>query len=467
MTKVFPLSRTPTLRAPSPSRQLTALYSEFEKAFQIHNDGLASSEELTRFNGNKLQPIHRWFSYKEGFSSLLLSTVCRLCNLKLDSIGAILDPFTGVATSLLSAQLEYRGNEELKLVGIERNPFVASVARTKLKWQSFDLHKIAKTIPKLVSRVQRRGQLKFDIPELSTLQNEEVFHRRRLYDLIHARDLINEFNLGQEIDFFLLGWAATIESASNVRKDGRALRFVNKDKRPPVYKLLESKWSQMLSDVRSASKVLANVKRGRVIAKVFEADGRDLNVLSASDTRFDLVLYSPPYLNNLDYSEVYKMELWLSGAIMSSSEFRRLRLQTLRSHPSVTFPETYLIDHLPTSAWCRRLRDALINVLPNGRRLHERTRTIRAYMDDMLVSLRNQYLFTRPGAPVVCVIGNSVHGNKKRPIPIATDLLIASVAQEAGFEIERLQVTRHTRRRDYRRRLLREGILILRRPKDH
>ena len=88
-------------------------------------------------------------------------------------------------------------------------------------------------------------------------------------------------------------------------------------------------------------------------------------------------------------------------------------------------------------------------------------------MDDMLVSLRNQYLFTRPGAPVVCVIGNSVHGNKKRPIPIATDLLIASVAQEAGFEIERLQVTRHTRRRDYRRRLLREGILILRRPKDH
>lgn len=465
--KVFPHSRSLTISPPSPSQNLTTLYAEFEKTFQVCDDGSQTSRGLTHFNGNKLQPIHRWFSYKEGFSSLLLSSVCKLCDIKLDSISAILDPFTGVATSLLSAQLEYRGKEELKLVGIERNPFVASTARTKLKWQSFDVQKIIQTIPKLVARVQRRGKIKFEIPELSTLQNEDVFNRRRLYDLMYTRDvIINEFQLGQELDFFLLGWAAIIENASNVRKDGRALRFVNKESRAPVYRLLEAKWSQMVSDIRSASKVLANVERGRVSVNIFEADGRGLDVLSASDTRFDLVLYSPPYLNNLDYSEVYKMELWLSGAITSNTEFRRLRLQTLRSHPSVTFPETFLIDHLPTSSWCRRLRDELINFLPNGNRMNERTRTIRGYMDDMLVSLRNQYLFARPGARVICVIGNSVHGNKKHPIPIATDLLIASVAKEAGFEIEKLHVTRYTRRRDYRKPVLREGILVLRRPKE-
>jgi DNA modification methylase len=30
---------------------------------------------------------------------------------------------------------------------------------------------------------------------------------------------------------------------------------------------------------------------------------------------FDLILTSPPYPNNIDYSEVYKLELWLLGFI--------------------------------------------------------------------------------------------------------------------------------------------------------
>ncbi|HXQ69121.1 MAG TPA: hypothetical protein VN844_01475, partial [Pyrinomonadaceae bacterium] len=395
----------------------------------------------------------------------LLSSVCRICETDLNSVEAILDPFTGVATSLLSAQLEYRGKHNLKLVGIERNPFVASVARAKLNWPTYDIQRIKGAIPELVDFVRTRTTRDFELPELSTLQDERVMHRRRLYDLMFARDLIDgAVQLGPERDFFLLGWASTIESASNVRKDGRALRFVNKENRQPVYKHLKAKWLEMASDLENCSKVLSNVKRGEITSSIIESDGRSLEALNASDTRFDLVLYSPPYLNNLDYSEVYKMELWLSKAVTSNAQFRRLRLQTLRSHPSVTFPETYLVDHLPVSAWSKRLRNALIESLPRDRRRKERIRTIRAYMDDILLSLRNQFVFTRPGAPVVCVIGNSIHGKKRQPIPIATDLLIASLGIEAGFLIDRLYVTRYTRRRDYRKRLLREGILIMRRP---
>jgi hypothetical protein len=458
--------KSQTSSAVSALDSLGHVYLEFENTLHVDSDNSPTSSSLTHFNGNKSEPIHRWFSYKEGFSSQLLSWVCKACDLNLDSVAAILDPFAGVATSLLSAQLLYRGNRTLKLVGVERNPFVASVGRTKLNWQSFDVKKIANCIPKLASKVKARGDLKFEIAELTTLRNEKVFNRRRLYDLLFARELIkNELQLGHEVNFFLLGWASIIEGASNVRKDGRALRFVDKENRQPVYKLLEARLSQMLADIRTASKALSSVKRGDVRATVFEGDGRTLDVLSSSDTRFDMILYSPPYLNNLDYSEVYKMELWLSEAVSSSAEFRRLRLQTLRSHPSLIFPETYLVDHLPAAAWSRRLRDALLELLPNDSRRRERARTIRAYMDDMLVSLRNQYIFARPGAPVICVVGNSVHGSKEYPIPIATDLLIASLAQEAGFEVEKLHVTRYTRRRDYSESVLREGILILRRPR--
>jgi hypothetical protein len=445
---------------------LVDLYSAYERTLQLCSDDLQSNCRLTHFNGNKSEPIHRWFSYKEGFSSQLLSWVSKSCNLDLDSFTAILDPFTGVATSLLSAQLAYRGSQTITLVGVERNPFVASVGRTKLNWHLLDIKRITRSAREIIAQAKTRGGLKFEIADLSTLRNEKVFNRRRLYDLLFARELIKQkMRSGFDMDFLLLGWASVIERASNVRKDGRALRFVDKEDRPPVYQMLEAKWSQMLEDVRLTSRLFSKVKRGNVVNKIFDGDGRTLDVLSAGGSKFDLILYSPPYLNHLDYSEVYKMELWLTEAISSQAEFRKLRLQTLRSHPSVTFPETFLVDNVPVMSWSRRLRDSLIELIPSGFRQKERIRTIRAYMDDMLLSLRSQRAFARPDSLTVCVVGNSVHGTKEFPIPIATDLLIASLAQEAGFEVQKLQIARHTRRRDQTESALRESILVLRSPK--
>lgn len=454
------------IEEPSALQRLSNLYSSYQQTLDVRNGDSEEHARLPHFNGNKTQPIHGWFTYKEGFSSDLLTWVCKEQGVSLDSVKRILDPFAGVGTSLLSAQINYRGKHTLELFGIERNPFAAFVGRTKLNWQTYNQRAIARLIPKLTAGIRKRGGLKFEIPDLSTLKNQNVFNRRRLQDLLFAREVIREELKGRpETAFFELGWSSIIEIVSNVRKDGRALRFVEKEARPGVYQLLRTKWTQMLNDIRTASRSLGLAKRGPVMTRIYEGDGRTLESLDNSNSQFDLIVYSPPYLNHLDYSEVYKLELWLSGAIQSQEEFRKLRLNTLRSHPSVKFPETFLVDSLSQRQWPRVLREALIDVVPPDRRRNERVRTIRAYMDDMLLALRNQFNFLIPGGLAICVVGNSVHGSKEQPIPIATDLLIASLAEVAGFQVERLQVTRYTRRRDYNERVLREGILTLRRPK--
>jgi hypothetical protein len=457
------------ITSPNPNHSslqfLSDLYLAYEKTLCVRNGEAGEHGHLPHFNGNKSLPIHKWFTYKEGFSSQLLSWVCDVTGINLNSVESLLDPFAGVATSLLSAQLNYRGQHNLNLVGIERNPFVAFVARTKLCWQLYSEKRILELIPKLVARIRMRGGVRFEIADLSTLRNEKIFNRRRLHDLLFARDVINEELHGlPEIAFFQLGWASVIEAASNVRKDGRALRLVSKEERPPVYKLLEKKWKEMLSDVQAVSKQLSGIERGFINAQLHEGDGRSLDVLENDQNRYDLIIYSPPYLNNLDYSEVYKMELWLTGAVTTQEDFRNLRLRTLRSHPSVKFPETDIVDRLRPTEWPKALRDALIEVIPKSTHKAARIRTIRAYMDDMLLSLQNQYRVAKPGAYIICVVGNSVHGTKEHPIPIATDLLIASLAEVAGFEVEKVQITRYTKRRDFNERVQRESIIILRRP---
>ncbi len=457
------LPATVNVVAPSRSKVLEDAYVRFEKSIICKNGQLNAFAHLPHFNGNKDQPIHRWFTYKEGFSSELLTWVCKATKKNLNDIESLLDPYLGVATSLLSAQLAYRGTHDLTLVGIERNPFAAFASRAKLKWQSYDPAKVESLIPKLVEAIRKRN-LKFELVDLSTVQDQRIFNRRRLQDLLFARYIIGEMlSDSDEHDFFLLGWASSIETVSNVRKDGRALRIVDKEDRPPVHALLELRWREMLNDLRTASDSLKGVNRGSIHTTVYEGDGRTLIALPEASQQFDLILYSPPYLNNIDYSEVYKLELWLMGLITSREEFKDLRLSTFRSHPSVRFHDTDYVESLGQGGWPRKLVDAVINDLARDDDFRWRSRLIKAYADDMLVSLSSQFVRAKPGAHVVCVVGNSLHGKKESATPVATDLIIAALAQEVGFDIKRLQITRHTNRRS-REHPVRESIIIMQRP---
>src|SRR5204862_2601953 len=103
-----------------------------------------------------------------------------------------------------------------------------------------------------------------------------------------------------------------------------------------------------------------------------------------------LFLYSPPYPNAIDYSEIYKLELWLLNFVRSAGEFRQLRLGTLRSHPSVDFPERgYLADISGTLV--AETIDGIASFVERNHPRAETGRMIRNYFDDMYRSLQQQF----------------------------------------------------------------------------
>jgi hypothetical protein len=435
------------------------LYESFQSSLPL-KAAQTNLDELVRFNGNKNDPVHRWFAFKEGFSSNLLNWVCNNCSVELDAQESILDPFCGVGTSLLSAQMSFSGNGRLTLVGIEYNPFIQSVAQSKLLWPKYRPSRIEELIPKLLSPLETKTLNKYELPTLSTIKNPDVFKPKVVKQLMAYRNrIVTELSSKPEKFFFLLGWAAIIEQVSGLRKDGRALRFKQNNNSHPVKALLKKQWELMLSDLYLLKKTGSNT--ANIDWKIARGDGRTLSSLGSSQNEFDLIIYSPPYLNNIDYSEVYKLELWLSGMVSTMEEFKRLRLGTLRSHPSIKFPETHITDELQESSWVRRLRNALISALPMDMYYTQRRRTIRGYIDDMFQSLSSQVNVAHQDTTIVCVVGNSLHGKKEHPIPIAIDLLICALALEIGLKVERLQVARQLNRRDNNNQMLRESIIIM------
>ena len=134
---------------------------------------------------------------------------------------------------------------------------------------------------------------------------------------------------GPTADAVRLGIASAIEPLSRVRKDGRALRLVTRS-RPRVVQTLAEQWEVIAQDclhsrAQEHSSTAAIVKLG---------DGRDPISSGVEKESLDLIFTSPPYPNNIDYSEVYKLELWLLGFITNSEDFRKLRRSTFRSHPA-------------------------------------------------------------------------------------------------------------------------------------
>ncbi len=346
--------------------------------------------EMARYlapGDNESLSVHRWFKYKEAYSPALPGQLLSLTQLKDSKSLHLLDPFCGVGTTLVSAQTDPKHIRSA--TGIERNPLSAFVARTKISWPAMDLQKFESIERRVLAQTRTTyGPL----PTLSSILTGRCMSRHIAKRLVAVRDSILAFPQSPERDALLVGLAAAIEPLSHVRKDGRALRLVER----PAQRMLPivcQKWAEIKSDITRmhGTPSVANVK-------VIEGDGRHLDLTGIPENSVDIVITSPPYPNNIDYSEVYKLELWLLGFINSAEEFLRLRKSTLRSHPTSDLAEIPDIEFLAAIAAdpLRRYFGAMLARTESFKEVW-RTKLALGYFSDIWVALRAQRLCLRKG----------------------------------------------------------------------
>lgn len=217
-------------------------------------EALVGSEELRE------QPVHRWFTFKEGFSPALLGNV--LDALELTEDVRVADVFGGVATTALAGVLHPAVAE---VRSVEYSPFGCFAGRTKLQWPNLDPGYLTALLPAALSYDHRRA---VKVPELAAFSNPDIFTPARIRTLLAARDHLRELDAaGQpEREFFLLGLAAVVEDLSGAMKDGRALRIKGERarrasslaaseplvaRRGPVKRSLAGQWSAMIADLHA------------------------------------------------------------------------------------------------------------------------------------------------------------------------------------------------------------------------
>lgn len=413
----------------------------------------AAYADLVVPNGNADEPFHRWFHLKEGFSSRLLDQVISDAGFATREDLVVLDPFSGGGTTVVSGL----DSEHVGLAyGIERNPFLHLVGKTKALARRRRPTTVNSFAEQVVTAARAPRASSARAPALSTFSNTSYFSPGTLRDLLKLRYAVDHADgSGLERDIARVALAATLEPASALRRDGRALRYEPRKVRVDV-------WAEFLIRMRRAAADIAcssPVPRHRK-AEMALGDGRDPSS-SLSNPRPSLILFSPPYPNNIDYTEVYKLETWFLGLVDSQEEFRRQRLVTLRSHPSVQFPDDYPQSSNGHSADMRALLAPLIGSIPAGRFARARERLVRGYFEDMLQVMTAASMMQTPGSKLVYVVANSLHGNAEASFLIAADTMIAAVAESVGYHADNVVVARRPARRREASGLLRESVVFL------
>jgi hypothetical protein len=427
-------------------------------------------------------PVHRWYSYKEAYSPRLPVEV--LGRLRTGDSGVVADPFAGVATTAISLQHHPLVS---RVVGIEYSPFAHFVGQAKLGWSQISVKRMREHIARLQHyRLDR--SLRF--PELAAFSNEEIFKPAAVTSLLSARAAIerDEQLTAPERNFLLLGVAAIIEDVSGVMKDGRALRILRGRARSRkaleprrgvlagggVQNTLVNQWLGMVEDLRLLAPMRARARARRDLH--LRGDARALTNVDRRGHRQDplgpgstgLCVYSPPYLNCIDYTEVYKLELWLLGFVQDQQGFRDVRLGTLRSHPSLKFEARGDLADLNDSVaeTVESIAALLDERLPRGMGTMARN-----YFEDMQQVLKEQHRLLEPGGHAVCVVANStfsrreITGHTRQEawrLPLLTDVIIARLAEAAGFEHVEIWEARDLRPRNVRNGAARESLVVAR-----
>ena len=270
-------------------------YRRLQAKFDLEESGQYQS--LVVPNGNACAPVHRWFHMKEAFSSDLLSQVVADTHLQDQSSLRVLDPFAGGGTTAVSlANLTaQRVLRRVTFYGFECNPFIQLVGAAKLTAMQAPSRTFGRLARKVAAAAYRGKVQAPPAPDLATFHNDSYFDWKDLELLLRLRaaiDLEASDGVRQgDVTLARLCLAATVEPISSLRRDGRALRFVPaKVRARPI--------RNFLACVERVEMDMP-VERVPVQGRIHLGDGRSMCGVAAHPT-FDLVIFSPPYPNNID-----------------------------------------------------------------------------------------------------------------------------------------------------------------------
>jgi DNA modification methylase len=373
------------------------------KLFLIRNSGLtAATNKFHRYPGKFIPHIPRW-----AINHFVVGSRDKL----------VLDPFCGSGTTLVEASLV-----GLDSYGIDVDPIARLV--TTVKNRPIDPAHLEKSINGLTKAITQssRGRIRPEIPTLN-----HWFSDSAVKELSILRTAIERFREDRPVyEFFIVCFTAIIRRVSNADNQTQKT-YVSHTKKKIVPAAIPL-FLETLSDYSKRLIQLSLVKPLGAARMLAATDSRNFSAdwHSARLPLVDLIISSPPYLNAVDYVYNQMAEYFWIGDLfnmetqLKQNEYKRNYIGTSKID-AVTYRKTPVtsivaVDLVVQSIVKKSLKNAFI---------------VGQYFLDMVSHFREAAKVLKPGAPYVCVVGDSLVSGE----PIEVHKLVAECAKAAGFKV--------------------------------
>jgi DNA modification methylase len=391
------------------------------------------------FVGNKVRPVHRWVPWIAGFSSTFASDALRR---HLNEPGTVLDPFCGVGTTLVEAM----GGGHSAL-GFEINPYAALAARTKANAHRIDPERLQREVQRF-ARFHAAGTAAHGEPRSRPppgfRTRAAFFSPRVLRKVLVALDYLDEIESAELRDVFRLALGSMLVTGSNYSYEPSLSRRVTAGRSEiddfPVGDVIATRLEEMAEDVRWYRKqVPTEAPLARVVHGSFFGHEDPAEAGSV-----DLILTSPPYLNNYHYNRNTRPHLYWLGFVQEPGDLRALEeanfgkyWQTVRERDRVD-----LVFELPDSRLAEQIEHLRTLRVEKGIYGGNGWANYAAcYFNDCHRFALAMARVLRPGGVALVVLGNSI----LQGTAIQTDRYLAEICESVGLVVAAIHVPRSTR----------------------
>ena len=406
-------------------------------------------------------PFHDWYNFVLGYTPTFPEYMITRDHITPDDV--VLDPFVGSGTTQLVCKLH-----EIPSYGVDANDFMVFAASQKLNWWA-DPAELRRLGDDVLAEYRRR-EAGVDWEDNQALARRAGENRpaaldsryisdKPLVKILLLRQAVESVQMTDEFhDLFLFAISSILVPASNVKYGpGFGVGKIKDD--ADVLELFSQKLALMVRD-------LAGVSPGQrgTFAQTILGDSRHLSDYVPPDS-VSLMITSPPYPGDHEYTKHSKLELIFNGFATDISSFRTIKKRMIRGSTTNIYREDNDRQAVGEIPGIKEVTDEIAARLEHDgatsgfEKLY--TKLVWEYFGGMAYTLSECRKVLRPGGKIALLVSDS-HAFKM--VHIQTAELLREIGERIGFvhpEIILWQMKNSTSHK-YK---LRENILILQRPK--
>jgi hypothetical protein len=321
---------------------------------------------------------------------------------------------------------------------IEVNPFLADLIEAKLT--TYDADQLARDVHDVLRRHPATSaasdELLARLPATFVepgVKDRWIFDREVAQKIAGLLSAIESLPNANHRRLFRVVVGHTLIELSNVVVNGKGRRY-------------RGGWQNRRRSASGVSEAFVDAAKQAILdiyqyghrpCKGYEVRRGDCRIELNGIAPCDLAVFSPPYPNSFDYTDVYNVELWMLGYLTDSTSNQSLRRATISSHVQLSR------DFAEQPAGSRTLDELLSHLRERRERLWDRRipEMIGAYFADITAILDQLKSVITDAGRAWLVVGDSRYAD----VTVGTAQVIAELAPSTGWEVDAVEPCRSMR----------------------